>query len=121
YILIHIRHGDFSQQCEVQEELRTRKGIDAIHVIMTSDERDPEWWSDVGALGRTRVDYAAERTEDIYGKWHPVFIDAIIESNRVGFVGIRGSTMSTLASRRVQSWHDGTTRLIRWGWPGADD
>ncbi|KAG2109026.1 uncharacterized protein F5147DRAFT_745656 [Suillus discolor] len=28
---------------EVQEELRTRKGIDATHVIMTSDERDPEW------------------------------------------------------------------------------
>ncbi|KAG1851013.1 hypothetical protein C8R48DRAFT_811052 [Suillus tomentosus] len=64
YITIHIRHGDFSQQygefpedqcfaplsvtarrvCEVQEELRTRKGIDATHIIMTSDERDPEWW-----------------------------------------------------------------------------
>ncbi|KAG1840894.1 hypothetical protein C8R48DRAFT_751280 [Suillus tomentosus] len=55
YISVHIRHGDFSQQCkevsEAQEELRTRKGIDATHLIMTSDERDPEWWSDVGALG----------------------------------------------------------------------
>ncbi|KAG1813812.1 hypothetical protein EV424DRAFT_1415877, partial [Suillus variegatus] len=54
YILIHIGHDDFSQQCEelpvdqcfaplsaitsqvseVQEELRTRKGIDVKHVIM---------------------------------------------------------------------------------------
>ncbi|KAG1802972.1 uncharacterized protein HD556DRAFT_1490165 [Suillus plorans] len=141
YISIHIRHGDFSKQCEgfpvdqcfaplsviarrvseVQEELRTRKGIHVTHVIMTSDERDPEWWSDVRALGWTWVDYAAERTEEIYGKWHPVFLDAIIQSNGAGFVGTRGSTMSTLASRRVQTWHDGATRLVSWGWPGADD
>ncbi|KAG2128627.1 uncharacterized protein EDB93DRAFT_1256626 [Suillus bovinus] len=141
YISVHIRHGDFSQQCgqipvdqcfaplsviarrvsEVQEELRTHKGIDVTHVIMTSDERDPKWWSEVRALGWTWVDYRAERTEEIYGKWHPVFIDAIIQSNGAGFVGTRGSTMSTLASRRVESWHDGATRLVSWGWPGADD
>ncbi|KAG1785740.1 uncharacterized protein HD556DRAFT_1314010 [Suillus plorans] len=53
--------------------------------------------------------------------WHPVFIDAIIKSNGAGFVGTRGFTMSTLASRRVQSWHDGATQLVRWVWPGADD
>ncbi|KAG2046028.1 hypothetical protein BDR06DRAFT_1015084 [Suillus hirtellus] len=88
---------------------------------MTSDERDPEWWPDIGALGWTWVDCAAERTEEIYGKWHPVFIDAIIQSNGAGFVGTRGFTMSTLASCRVQLWHDGATRLIRWGWPGADN
>lgn len=140
YITIHIRHGDFSEQCEVpvdqcfapmsviqrrvsevQEELRTRKGIEVTHVIMTSDETDPEWWSEVKALGWTWVDYAAERTEEIYGKWHPVFIDAIIQSNGVGFVGTRGSTMSTLAARRVESWHGGASRIIRWGRLGADD
>jgi hypothetical protein len=55
------------------------------------------------------------------GGRYPVFIDAIIQSNGAGFVGTRGSTMSTLASRRVQSWHDGATRLVRWGTPGADD
>ncbi|KAG1810777.1 hypothetical protein EV424DRAFT_1421250 [Suillus variegatus] len=81
---------------------------------MTSDENNLEWWSDVGTL-RWIV------TEEIYGKWHPVFLDAIIQSNGAGFVGTRGFMMSTLASRRVQSWHDGATRLIRWGWPGADD
>ncbi|KAG0702475.1 hypothetical protein DFH29DRAFT_989773 [Suillus ampliporus] len=141
YISIHIRRGDFGNQCrdvpldqcfaslsviahrvsEVQEELRTQKGIEVTQVIMTSDERDPEWWSDVRALGWTWVDYAKERTEEIYGKWHPVFIDAIIQSNGAGFVGTRGSTMSTLARRRVQSWHDGPTRLIKWGSAGADN
>ncbi|KAG1823211.1 hypothetical protein EV424DRAFT_1397377 [Suillus variegatus] len=43
---------------------------------------------------------------------HPVLLDAIIQSNGT-FVGTRGFTTSTLASRRVQSWHDGATRLIR--------
>ncbi|KAG1904470.1 uncharacterized protein F5891DRAFT_1207517 [Suillus fuscotomentosus] len=113
-------HDDFSQKCEefpvdpyfaplsviacrvseVQEELRTRKGIDAMHVIMRSDERDPEWWSDVRALGWTWMDYTAERIEEIYRKWHLVFIDAIIQLNGAGFVGTHGSTVSTLASRR---------------------
>jgi len=54
---------------EVQEELRIQKGIEVTHVIMTSDERDPEWWSGVKAMGWTWVDYAAERTEEVYGKW----------------------------------------------------
>ncbi|KAG1905317.1 uncharacterized protein F5891DRAFT_1008767 [Suillus fuscotomentosus] len=141
YISVHIRHGDFRDQChglpvdqcfaslsiiarrvsEVQEELRTRKGIEVTHVIMTSDESDPEWWSEVRALGWTWVDYATDRTEEIYGKWYPVFIDAIIQSNGAGFVGTRGSTMSNLALRRVQTWHNGPTRIVQWGWPGADD
>ncbi|KAG1785739.1 uncharacterized protein HD556DRAFT_1420220, partial [Suillus plorans] len=42
------------------------------------------------------------------GRGRPVFIDAIIQSNGAGFVGTRGCTMSTLASRRYR-------------WPGADD
>ncbi|KAG1908394.1 uncharacterized protein F5891DRAFT_937756 [Suillus fuscotomentosus] len=45
---------------------------------------------------------------------HPVLLDVIIQSNGT-FVGTRGSTTSTLANRRVQSWHDGATWLIRWG------
>ncbi|KAG2354883.1 hypothetical protein BDR07DRAFT_1210952, partial [Suillus spraguei] len=65
YISIHMRHGDFYEQCEVpvdqcfassviarrvsemQGELRIRKGIEVTHVIMTSDESDPGWWSEV--------------------------------------------------------------------------
>ncbi|KAG1754887.1 uncharacterized protein EDB91DRAFT_1276371 [Suillus paluster] len=141
YIAIHIRHGDFRNHCndipldqcfaplsaiarrvsEVQEELRTQKGIEVTQVIMTSDERDPEWWSQVRALGWTWVDFAMERTEEIYGKWYPVFIDAVIQSNGAGFVGTHGSTMTTVARRRVESWRGGPTRTVRWGWPGADD
>jgi len=52
---------------------------------------------------------------------YPVFLDAVIQSNGAGFVGTHGSTMTTLARRRVESWHGGPTRVIRWGWPGADD
>ncbi|KAG1885499.1 hypothetical protein F4604DRAFT_1890272 [Suillus subluteus] len=135
YISIHIRHGDFRNYCndlpldqcfaslpviarrvaEVQEELRKQKSIEVTQVIMTSDERDPEWWSGVRAMGWTWVDYATERTEEIYGKWYPVFIDA------PGFVGTHGSTMTTLARRRVESWHGGPTRVVKWGSPNADD
>jgi hypothetical protein len=52
---------------------------------------------------------------------YPVFIDAVIQSNGAGFVGTHGSTMTTVALRRVESWHNGPTRVVRWGWPGADD
>ncbi|KAG2052488.1 hypothetical protein BDR06DRAFT_973065 [Suillus hirtellus] len=85
---------------EVQE-LRTRNGIESTHVIMTSEERDPEWWM--------WVDYTAEQTGNLWKM-----------SNGAGFVGTRSSTMSTSASRRVQSWDDGTTQLIGQEWPGAD-
>ncbi|KAG2140412.1 hypothetical protein BD769DRAFT_1626303 [Suillus cothurnatus] len=129
YVSIHIRHGDFRDQCDkvpvdqcfASLSVIARRVSEATHVIMTSDEGDPEWWSGVRALGWTWVDHAAERTEEIHGKWHPVFIDAIIQSNGAGFVGTLRSTMSTLARRRVQSWRDGAIRTISWGWPGADD
>ncbi|KAG1889749.1 uncharacterized protein F5891DRAFT_987243 [Suillus fuscotomentosus] len=60
------------------------------------------------------VDYVVEQIEVIYGKWHPVFLDAIIQSNGT-FIGTRGSTTSTPTNHRVQSWHDRATWLIRWG------
>ncbi|KAH7927278.1 hypothetical protein BV22DRAFT_1045518 [Leucogyrophana mollusca] len=141
FISIHIRHGDFRNYCndipldqcfasipiiarrvaEVQEDLRQRKGLNVTRVMMTSDERDPAWWDEVRAQGWSWVDYTAERTEEIYGKWYPVLIDAVIQSSGAGFVGTYGSTMTTLARRRVESWHDGPIRVVRWGWPGADD
>lgn len=52
---------------------------------------------------------------------YPVLIDAVIQSRGAGFIGTYGSTMSTVAERRVQSWQDGAVRVIQWGWPGADD
>jgi hypothetical protein len=52
---------------------------------------------------------------------YPVFLDAVIQSNGAGFVGTHRSTMTTLARRRVELWHNGPTRVVRWEWPGADD
>jgi len=141
FISIHMRHGDFKTYCndipldqcyaslpviarrvaEVQQELLERKGLEVKHVIMTSDEKDPGWWSDVAALGWTWIDYAAENTEELYGKWYPVLIDAVIQSSGAGFIGTDQSTMSILARRRVESWQDGATRIVKWGRPGADD
>lgn len=52
---------------------------------------------------------------------HPVLIDAAIQSGSVGFVGTDRSTMSIMAMRRVQSWQNGITAMVKWGYIGADD
>jgi hypothetical protein len=88
YITIHVRHGDFSNWCngnpveecfapipviarrvrEIQEELSIKYiGMNVRHVIMTSDERDEEWWDLVKAQGWYRLDHTNTGTE--YGRW----------------------------------------------------
>ena len=52
---------------------------------------------------------------------YPVLIDAVIQSGGAGFVGTDRSTMTILARRRVQSWRDGVTRIVKWGTPEADN
>jgi hypothetical protein len=139
WISIHLRRGDFRALCgetplsdcfaplhvvarrvrEVQDELLARKGLEVKHVIMTSDEKNSTWWEDVVAQGWLAVDHST--TVATHGVWYPVFIDAVIQSNGAGFVGTEGSTMTTLARRRVESWHDGAVRVAKWGRIGADD
>ncbi|KAH9836945.1 uncharacterized protein C8Q71DRAFT_578541 [Rhodofomes roseus] len=144
YIAIHQRHGDFKNWCtdpdntedcfapisviqrrvrEIQDEIRLRKGIDIpdTHVILTSDEKDQAWWDEVTALGWVKIDHDAWETEQNYGKWYPVFLDAAIQSSAMGFVGTDRSTYSTVSRRRVEDWQDGATRTIKWGYKGADD
>ncbi|KAH9937279.1 uncharacterized protein B0H18DRAFT_1081519 [Fomitopsis serialis] len=144
YIAIHQRHGDFKNWCpdpdntedcfapisaiarrvrEIQDELRARKGIEVpdTHVILTSDETDQAWWDEVTALGWVKIDHDAWETEQNYGKWYPVFLDAAIHSSATGFVGTDRSTYSTVSRRRVEDWQDGATRTIKWGYKGADD
>lgn len=107
--------------------------------MITSDEDDPEWWAEVNRLGWKAPDHA--NTEAEYGRWcvsyhslslgsksdyiltsrYPVLIDAVIQSNGIGFVGTDRSTMSEMARRRSESWHDGVVRMVKWGYPGADD
>ncbi|KII91730.1 hypothetical protein PLICRDRAFT_104708 [Plicaturopsis crispa FD-325 SS-3] len=141
WISIHIRHHDFGYKCgdvpltdcfaplsayarrvrEIQQELRERKGLEVTHVLMTSDEKDAGWWAEVDALGWKFIDFEAQETEDLYGPWYPILIDAVIQSMAAGFVGTDGSTMSMIAQRRVYDWHEGVTRNVKWGWVGADD
>lgn len=125
----------------MQAELLEKKGLDVYNVIITSDEDDPEWWAEVARLGWKNPDHT--NTEADYGRWYvvkyiltnnrcldltafpidryPVLIDAVIQSNGIGFVGTDRSTMSSMAERRCQSWHGGVTRMVKWGFIGADD
>jgi hypothetical protein len=52
---------------------------------------------------------------------YPVLIDAVIQSNGIGFIGTDRSTMSEMAMRRCETWHGGVTRTVKWGYIGADD
>jgi len=96
-----------------------KKGVQIDHIIMTSDERNETWWQEVAQQGWKFPDHS--QTKDLYGDWHPVLIDAAIQSGGVGFVGTDRSTMSIMAMRRVQSWQNGITALVKWGHIGADD
>ncbi|KAF8956056.1 hypothetical protein BDZ97DRAFT_1853458 [Flammula alnicola] len=139
WIAIHVRHGDFANWCgtvavddcfapisviarrveEVRDEILQLKGVVVNHVIMTSDERNATWWEAVAAQGWYRID--SSDTAELYSAWHPLLIDAVIQSEGMGFVGTDRSTMTVLARRRVQSWRDGAVRTVKWGSPGADD
>ncbi|KAK7695288.1 hypothetical protein QCA50_002478 [Cerrena zonata] len=143
YITIHVRHGDFNGWCweaetaedcfapltaiarrvrEVQDEIRVRKGIDIpmTRVIMTSDDRNETWWDEVKSYGWARMDHTEQQTVEHYGRWYPVILDSAIQSNGLGFVGTDRSTFSILSMRRVQDWHGGATRLVKWGKKDAD-
>ncbi|KAK7064019.1 hypothetical protein R3P38DRAFT_2821864 [Favolaschia claudopus] len=139
FIAVHARHNDFQDWCEegvpvedcfaplsafqsrvqaVRDEVRQRKGIEVEHIIMTSDETNHTWWRDVEDLGWRIVDHS--RTTELHGLWYSILIDAFIQSRASAFVGTARSTVSTLASRRVQSWQDGPTIEVKWGKPNAD-
>ena len=90
-------------------------------VIMTSDESDPKWWAEVEALGWVKMDHKEMKTEEKYGRWYPVILDAAIQASGMGFVGTDRSTFSILSRRRVMDWNDGVTRMFKWGRKGADD
>jgi len=143
YIAIHARRADdFTVYCnnrpkeecfpsiatyqrrieEIQEETRERLGLIPQHVIVLSDERDPSWWDSIRTQGWYMIDHGAEDTINKYGtKWYPVLIDAVIQSSGIGLIGQEGSTMSLLAGRRVQDWHNGVFKSVKWGTPNADD
>ncbi|KAI0342152.1 hypothetical protein BDW22DRAFT_1331518 [Trametopsis cervina] len=144
YITVHVRHGDFAEWCwdaetveecfaplsaiarrvrEVQAELLERFDINVPmeHVIVTSDEKDEDWWAQVETYGWKRMNHDQQRTATRFSRWHPLIVDSAIQSNGIGFVGNDRSTFSTLSRRRVMDWHDGVVRTVLWGKKGADD
>lgn len=155
YIAVHARHGDFVQQCsarggvpghgcapdlatferlieEVERELHARGvGVKAglayrIPVIVTSDETNEEWWSEVARYGWRRVKFppALELGPDGEQKegtskekyyqalWDRTVVEIAVQGFAAGFVGTQESTMSMIAKRRVEHWQGGVTRLV---------
>ncbi|KAG7446668.1 uncharacterized protein BT62DRAFT_932112 [Guyanagaster necrorhizus] len=142
FIAVHVRHGDFKGNCwatevikecyadlaafvrrveEVQEELREKLGLDVIHIIISTDEKDEDFWEEVDYLGWGYVDHEQEGTVKTYGEWYGPIIDIVIHSLAVGFVGTDGSTLSLVSGKRVEDWNNGVTRTVKWGYAGADN
>ncbi|PVG04853.1 hypothetical protein CPB86DRAFT_778166 [Serendipita vermifera] len=157
YISIHARHGDFLDNCEgrkqqgkacypplstferlieeMEEELRNQGKLSwfegRLPVIVTSDETDEEWWTEVERYGWKRVKYPRsldlppgfvhvkgredERVaKETYDKlWERMLVEIAIQGYGTGFIGTEGSTMSLMAQRRVEHWQDGVTRTAK--------
>jgi hypothetical protein len=131
---MHVRHGDFGDWCGALDKSQCfaplsmwRRQADGVRaallargirgplpIVVTSDERDAGWWADVAAMGWYRVDHGALGTADRLGTWYPVFLDAVIQSRGVGFLGTARSTMSLLAKRRVEDWQGGIGQMVQW-------
>ncbi|GLB37406.1 putative GDP-fucose protein O-fucosyltransferase [Lyophyllum shimeji] len=134
FIAVHARRGDFAHQCfdvpsqclapvsaylrrvkEVQGSLFVKAGIKVTEVLMTSDETNPKFWSEVKEQGWKYIDHVAERTLDRHGEWYLPIIDIVAQSLGIGFVGSMDSTVSIVSARRVEDWNDGITRVVGWG------
>jgi len=144
FISLHARRQDFAGWCddipakdcfapleafevrvrEIQDELNVRLATHRpLKVIVTSDERDSTWWEKVRQQGWLFVDHGpdGENTAIQHGLWYMPLLDAVIQCMGAGFVGTDRSTMSLLARRRVEEWSGGVTRMVKWGFPGADN
>lgn len=130
---MHVRHGDFGGYCQgnkdtcyapisvlaqnvdtIRNRLQTERGVtlQPEHVLVTSDEKDPNWWAEITQRGWSYVDHTGEQTVKKLGRWYPTVIDGIIQSMGTGFVGNQGSTMSLVALRRVVDWNDGIGVMV---------
>lgn len=150
YISIHARHGDFLENCpnrngkpcypplskfvqyveEIEEELRSKgvveRGRPRLPVVVTSDEKDPQWWEEVAQMGWKRVVFPSSLTipEGIRGMendldketyeslWNRMLVEVAIQGYGTGFIGTQSSTMSLVAQRRVEHWQKGVTRTV---------
>ncbi|KAJ3523233.1 hypothetical protein NMY22_g11534 [Coprinellus aureogranulatus] len=130
FIAIHIRHGDFGDNCGIpghcldsldafaaavkrqEKMLLSKKGIEVRHWLVSSDETDQGFWDEVNALGWSRFDHEEERTLERYGEWQTPLVDVVAHSLAAGFVGTEDSTFSLVGGRRVEDWNGGTYELV---------
>ena len=59
---------------KIREEIRQKKGIDLQKVVMTSDEKDPEWWRQVREQGWYAPDHVEQKTAELMGEWYAAFL-----------------------------------------------
>jgi len=89
YIAIHARRDDFDGYCgdvpredcfpsisvyqrrisEIQEEVGERLGVVPFHVVMLSDEQDPDWWDSIRNAGWYTTSGIADDAVNKYGRW----------------------------------------------------
>lgn len=130
FIAIHIRHGDFGQNCNlpghclssvdsfekavkrVEGSLVTTKGVTIRHWLVSSDETDPAFWDAVSTLGWSFFDHEKERTLERFGEWLTPLVDMVAHSLAAGFVGTSDSTFSLVGGRRVEDWNDSVYELV---------
>ena len=134
FIAVHMRRGDFKQQCHdgtpeneclitlsrfkeevdlIREEIKRKQSREIAEVIVMSDERDPKFWEEVRSLGWRHMDHYKELTLEKYGEWVPPILDQAAQSLAAGFVGTDDSTFSLVSARRVQDWNNGPGILIK--------
>ncbi|KAF8814371.1 hypothetical protein BYT27DRAFT_7179523 [Phlegmacium glaucopus] len=131
FIAIHARRGDFADQCkdtktscfntlstfaekvdEIRNILSRKYDKDIIRVLLTSDEEDLAFWSDVRAYGWVYLNHTEERTQEVLGEWFAPIVDIVSQSLAIGFIGTKQSTFSLVSARRVEDWNDGPTTLV---------
>jgi len=120
---------------EIEDELRKSGRLTdeegRLPVIVTSDEMDEHWWGGVTDKGWKRVSFPEElsippglnirdpKVEEDWGKevydrlWERMLVEMAVQGSGTGFVGTQGSTMSLVASRRVEHWQNGVVRTVK--------
>ncbi|KAF8816316.1 hypothetical protein BYT27DRAFT_7248408 [Phlegmacium glaucopus] len=113
--LVEIAKGYLSRVDEIRNILPRKQDKDIIQALITSDEEDLAFWSDVRAYDWVYLNRTEERTQERLGEWFIPIVDIVPQSLAIGFVGTQQSTFSLVIAWRVEDWNDGPTiHVPRW-------